>query len=94
MLPEYLIIGVFGIYRNFPREQSLAFLTDSATEMFARFATDRVHQRTKSPQWARRFYSHKLESCESLRAAVITSLRPFRNKLVELEEGQVLMDLN
>jgi hypothetical protein len=94
MLPEGLILGVLRVFPNVPREQSVAFLSNTAKEMFATFATDSVHQQVKLLLWARRIYRHNGEGCESLRAAVIAGLRPFRNEIVEMEEGQALMDSN
>jgi hypothetical protein len=94
MLPEDLTIGVLGVHRNVPREQSVAFLTNAAKEMFSRFGTDSMQPRVKSLQWAMRIYSHKLEGCESLRDAVITGLRPFLNDMVEMEAGKMLMISN
>jgi hypothetical protein len=94
LLPENLIIGVLGVHRNVSREHSVAFLTGASKEMFSRFGTASMQQRAKSLQWARRIYSHKLEGCKPLREAVITGLKPFRNEMVEMEAGRVLMASN
>jgi hypothetical protein len=94
ILPENITIGVLMVHHNVPREQSLEFLTTKAKEMCARFSADSVQQRVKSLQWAERIYSHKWEGYESLREAVISGLRPSRNEVVQMMEGQMLIDSN
>jgi hypothetical protein len=94
ILPENITIGVLMVHTNVPREQSSEFLTTKAKEMCARFSADSVPQRVKSLQWAKRIYSHKREGYESLREAVIGGLRPSRNEVVQMVEGQMLIDSN